>query len=159
MSPPLQREIKQPAPFASLEAEVFLNVLRTSATLVGGLVEVLRPFDLTQPQYNVLRILRGAGVDGLLRGEVGERMVARVPDVTRLLDRMEALGQITRERGVDDRRIVRVRISAEGLRIVNALDEPVHAMHAQQLGHLSAEELAMLNALLAKARTPEAPRV
>jgi DNA-binding MarR family transcriptional regulator len=154
MTNPLQREIKQPTPFQSLEAEVFVNVLRTSAALVGDLTELLRPYELTQPQYNVLRILRGAGAEGLLRGEVGERMVARDPDVTRLLDRMEARGQVSRERGVNDRRNVHVRISDEGLRIVNALDEPVQAMHARQLGHMTSDELTAFNALLVKARTP-----
>jgi DNA-binding MarR family transcriptional regulator len=152
MTGPLQREIKQPRAFRSLEAECFLNVLRTSSALMGDLVELLRPFDLTQPQYNVLRILRGAGEDGLLRGEVGERMVAREPDVTRLLDRMEARGLVTRERGLADRRLVHVRITAEGLAMVDRLDEPVQAMHARQLGHLTAEELTTLSALLVTAR-------
>ena len=154
MRNPLQREIKQTTAFRSLEAEVFVNVLRTSAALVSGLADLLRPYDLTQPQYNVLRILRGAGAEGLLRGEVGERMVARDPDVTRLLDRMEARGQVSRERGVDDRRMVHVRISAEGMRLVNTLDEPVQAMHARQLGHLTEAELTTLNTLLVKARAP-----
>ena len=150
----LQREIQQTTAFRTLEAEVFVNVLRTSSALVAGLSDLLRPYELTQPQYNVLRILRGAGPTGLLRGEVGERMVARDPDVTRLLDRMEARGQVSRERGVKDRRMVHVRISDEGLRVVNALDEPVQAMHARQLGHMSAEELTTFNTLLVKARTP-----
>jgi DNA-binding MarR family transcriptional regulator len=148
----LQREIKQPKAFRSREAEAFLNVLRTSAALVGDLAELLRGYELTQPQYNVLRILRGAGEAGLARGEVGDRMVAREPDVTRLIDRMEQRGLLTRSREGQDRRVVRVRITPQGLSLVNQLDEPVQHMHERQLGHLSETELASLCDLLAKAR-------
>ena len=151
----LRDEIKQPRPFRSLEAELFLNLLRTSALLVGDLVEVLRPHELTQPQYNVLRILRGAGPEGLPSGEVGERMVSRDPDITRLLDRMEARGLVVRQRGPVDRRIVTVRITPEGLRLVDSLDAPVEAMHTRQLGHLAPDELRTLNSLLSRARDRE----
>ena len=148
----LQHEIKQPKPFRSLEAEVFLNLLRTSTLLVGALSDLLREHDLTQPQYNVLRILRGAGADGLPSGEIGGRMVTREPDVTRLLDRMETRGLVARERGTVDRRVVTVRATAEGLRKVDALDAPVQEMHARQLAHLSPDELRTLNTLLERAR-------
>ena len=156
----LQHDIKQRAPFESLEAEVFLNVLRTATTLVRDLVEVLRPFDLTQPQYNVLRILRGAGHGGLPCGEVGERMVSREPDVSRLLDRMEGRRLVERTRAHADRRVVTARITAGGLRIVNGLDEPVGRMHRRQLGHLSGRELRALSDLLEAARErPAKPAV
>lgn len=148
----LQRQIKQPKPFRSLEAEVFLNVLRTSSALVGELATLLRPYELTQPQYNVLRILRGAGADGLPCGEIGERMVSREPDVTRLLNRMEDSGLVLRRRGPADRRVVTAWLTAAGKRLVDALDEPVEAMHARQLGHLSREELHALSELLERAR-------
>jgi DNA-binding MarR family transcriptional regulator len=114
MSGHLQHDLKQRTPFESLEAEVFLNVLRTAAALVGGLSEVLRPFDITQPQYNVLRILRGAGRAGLPCGEVGERMVNREPDVSRLLDRMERRGLVARARAPGDRRVVTAWLTREG---------------------------------------------
>ena len=154
----LQHDIKQRRPFESLEAEAFLNVLRTATTLVRELVEVLRPFDLTQPQYNVLRILRGAGATGLPCGEVGERMVSREPDVSRLLDRMERRGLVARTRAPSDRRVVTARITPDGLRIVDALDEPVRQMHARQLGHLSQPDLHALCTLLEAAReAPQAP--
>jgi DNA-binding MarR family transcriptional regulator len=153
MTGELQTELKQPVAFRSREAEVFLNVLRTSSSLMGDLVELLRPHDLTQPQYNVLRILRGAGAEGLPRGEVGERMVAREPDVTRLLDRMEARGIVRRDRGTGDRRVVRVTITVEGRRLVDSLDGVVADMHVRQLGHLSDDELTVLNDLLVRART------
>ena len=111
-----------------------------------------RPHALSQPQYNVLRILRGAGPAGLPSGEVGDRMVARDPDVTRLLDRMEARGLVARARDQADRRVVVARLTEAGRRLVDALDAPVQAMHARQLGHLSGAELHALSALLERAR-------
>lgn len=152
MAGPLQEQIKQPTPFRSPEAEAFLNVLRTSALLVGSLLEVLRPHALTQPQYNVLRILRGADAGGLPSGEVAARMVTREPDITRLLDRMEARGLVARERSPADRRVVAARLTPAGRQLTDALDAPVEALHARQLGHLSAGELDALNALLVRAR-------
>ena len=152
MAGQLRQQLKQRRPFRSIQAEVFLNVLRTSTTFVGQFVEMLRPYELTQPQYNVLRILRGAGAAGLPCGEVGERMVSREPDVTRLLDRMEQRGLVARARDAADRRVVTARITADGQRLVDALDEPVEALHKRQLGHLSASDLRSLNALLELAR-------
>jgi DNA-binding MarR family transcriptional regulator len=148
----LREQIRQPKPFQSLEAEAYLNVLRTSALLMSELTEVLRPYELTQPQYNVLRILRGAGDGGLPSGEIGERMVSREPDMTRLLDRMEARGLVARLRGTADRRVVTARITEEGRRLADALDGPVQAMHARQLGHIPPEELRALIALLERVR-------
>lgn len=148
----LEQEIKQTRPFRTPEAQSFVEVLRTSAVLVGEMVETLRPYELTMPQYNVLRILRGAGPAGLPSGEVGERLVSREPDVTRLLDRMEARGLVTRERGTRDRRVVTARLTEEGLRLVDSLDGAVEALHERQLGHLSRDELQSLNALLERAR-------
>lgn len=152
MAGDLQSQIKQPRPFRSPEEEAFLNVLRTAATLLGAFAELLRPHGLSQPQYNVLRILRGAGPAGLPSGEVGDRMVARDPDVTRLLDRMEARGLVARTRGQADRRVVVARLTDEGRCLVDALDAPVQALHARRLGHLSGEELGTLSALLGRAR-------
>jgi DNA-binding MarR family transcriptional regulator len=148
----LRAQIRQPKPFRSLEAEAYLNLLRTATALLGEFVELLRPHELTQPQYNVLRILRGAAEAGLPSGEIGDRMVSREPDMTRLLDRMEARGLVVRQRGPADRRVVTARITAEGRRLVDALDAPVEAMHARQLGHLPEEELRTLTALLERAR-------
>lgn len=153
----LRQQIKQPKPFHSAEAEAFLNVLRTSATLLGGLVELLRPFELTQPQYNVLRILRGAGDGALPCGEIGQRMVSREPDVTRLLDRMEVRGLVVRTRTAEDRRVVTARLTPEGLALVDSLDDPVRALHERQLGHLTPDELHTLIALLERARSEGTP--
>ena len=111
----LRYQLKQQKPFRSLEAEVFLNVLRTATTFVGQLVEVLRPYELTQPQYNVLRILRGAGGAGLPSGEVGVRMVSREPDVTRLLDRMEQRGLVERLARPDRHHLPTCRLERSGI--------------------------------------------
>ena len=154
----LRYAIKQRKPFESLEQEVFLEVLRTGNALIQDLVDLLRPYDLTQPQYNVLRILRGAGPAGLPTGEVGERMVvSREPDVTRLLIRMEQHGLVERERRSDNRRYVTARITQKGLRLLKALDEPVRRMHARQLQHMTRRELDLLAGLLERARREEGP--
>jgi DNA-binding MarR family transcriptional regulator len=149
----LRRLIKQRKPFQSLQQEVFLEVLRTGHALVQDLVDLLKPFGLTQPQYNVLRILRGAGSAGLPTGEVGERMVAsREPDVTRLLVRMERAGLVRRQRRPHNRRIVTASITGAGRRVLNALDQPVREMHATQLKHMTRRELEQLATLLERAR-------
>ena len=152
MSGQLRAQIRQPKPFRSLEAEAYLNAQRTSTVLLAELAELLRPHELTPPQYNVLRILRGAGDAGLPSGEIGDRMVSRDPDVTRLLDRMETRGLVSRHRGSADRRVVLARITDQGRRLAEALDGPVEDMHARQLGHLSEDELRTLIALLERAR-------
>jgi DNA-binding MarR family transcriptional regulator len=149
----LRQAIKQRKPFQSLQQEVFLEVLRTGHALVEGLVTLLKPFGLTQPQYNVLRILRGAGAAGLPTGEVGARMVAsREPDVTRLLVRMERQGLVERERRADNRRFVTARITRRGLTVLKVLDQPVLEMHAAQLRHMTRHELEQLAELLERAR-------
>lgn len=129
MSPNLRSEIKQTKPFASLEEEAQLNLERTAAVLGHAFAENLKPYGITPTQYNVLRILRGAGPSGLCRNEVRDRLIAQVPDVTRLLDRLEESGLIERERSTTDRRQVATRITAEGLTLLRSLDEPVLEMH------------------------------
>ena len=148
----LQKEIKQRKPFASLEQEVVLNVMRTAGALRQGTSELLKPFDLSAPQYNVLRILRGAGDEGLPCSEVGDRLITRDPDVTRLLDRLEKRDLIQRGRSSKDRRVVTATITKKGIELVNDLDTPVMDMHAEQLGHMKKKELKKLVALLEKLR-------
>ena len=148
----LKHEIKQEAPFASLEEEAFLNLLRTSSRLEHGLAEAMKAHGLTLTQYNVLRILRGAGKEGLCRNEVQERMLTPVPDVTRLLDRLEEAGFVGRSRDSNDRRFVIARITEDGLDLLGRLDEPVVDQLDQRLGHLSKSELNSLIGLLEKAR-------
>jgi DNA-binding MarR family transcriptional regulator len=120
--------------------------------LSHAFAEAVKPYGITATQYNVLRILRGAGNAGLCRNEVRDRLVAQVPDVTRLLDRMEEAGLIEREREAADRRMVTTRITVQGLRLLKALDEPVLALHRVQLGHLSRQQLTSLIELLSLAR-------
>jgi DNA-binding MarR family transcriptional regulator len=149
----LRQAIRQQKPFESIEQEVFLEVLRTGNALLEDFVRLLRRYRLTQPQYNVLRILRGAGPDGLPSGEVGERMVvSRAPDATRLLVRMEERGLVRRERRADDRRFVTARITREGLALLKAIDKPLRQMHMRQLHHMTQRELETLATLLERAR-------
>jgi DNA-binding MarR family transcriptional regulator len=152
----LQQELKQGKPFRSIEEEAFLNIARTAAVLEHGLAQALKPFDITPTQYNVLRILRGAGADGLCRNEVGERLVRRVPDVTRLLDRMEETGLLVRARADADRRYVTTRITAQGLALLDRLDQELYRIHRGQLGHLEKKQLRGLIELLTAVRGTQA---
>jgi len=155
MTPGLQNEIKQTKPFASLEQEAMLNIERTAALLGHQLEHALKPYGITPTQYNVLRILRGAGDRGLCRHEVRERLVAQVPDVTRLLDRLEEMKLIARERDAVDRRLVNTHITTHGLDLLKELDQPVLDFHRAQLGHLGRENLRTLIDLLSSAREPK----
>lgn len=142
----LQHEIKQSRPFDDLRIEAYLNLLRT-ADLLQRLVEgVLKPHGLTQPQYNVLRILRGAGAAGLPVGEIGARLITHDPDITRLVDRLERRALVERGRATEDRRVVLVRITADGLTLLADadLDRQRTAAHATSLGRLSDADLATL---------------
>jgi DNA-binding MarR family transcriptional regulator len=138
-------------PVGSPEETAFLDLLRTADVLTRSAIGVLKAEDLSSTQYNVLRILRGAP-QGLPCGEIAGRLITRDPDVTRLLDRMEKRGLISRARDSRDRRLVLTRLSAEGLKLVNRLDEPVQQMHRKLLGHLGKERLRALGELLAAAR-------
>jgi DNA-binding MarR family transcriptional regulator len=144
----LRAEVQQQKPFASLEQEVFLNIQRTADLLDQGLEAVLKPFALTATQYNVLRILRGAGERGLACRELGERMLTHDPDVTRLLDRLERRGLIRRRREVQDRRVINTRITPDGLSLLSQLDQSVMELHRRQLGHLGEEQIRTLIDLL-----------
>jgi DNA-binding MarR family transcriptional regulator len=148
----IQEELKQSKPIDSLEEEIFLNLARTYEALSGEIAELLRQHDLRPTQYNVLRILRGAGESGLTAGEIAERMITRDPDVTRLIDRMEKRGLVERWRCTHDRRVVWTRISPDGLAAIAPLDESVRELHVRQLAHLGPERLATLRDLLEEAR-------
>jgi DNA-binding MarR family transcriptional regulator len=136
----------------SPEEAAFLDLLRTTDMLSRGMVKVLKAEDLSSTQYNVLRILRGAP-EGLPCGEVANRMITRDPDVTRLLDRLEKRGLISRSRDTKDRRTVKVRIAPEGRAVLEKLDEPVQSAHRRQLGHLGRARLQELTELLRIARS------
>jgi DNA-binding MarR family transcriptional regulator len=152
MTRSLRTEIRQRRPFQSLEQEAYLNVLRTAAVLSDGFEQVLRPSGITAAQYNVLRILRGAEPEGLCRNEVRDRMLTRMPDVTRLLDRLEAAGLISRERSTEDRRLVTTRITTRGSRLLDRLEAPVADEHKRRFGHLDGKQLATLIDLLSRVR-------
>ena len=152
MNSSLQHEISQRRPFHSLQEEAYLNILRTASQLTDALELLLKPTGITLVQYNVLRILRGSEPDGLCRNELRDRMLNRMPDVTRLLDRMEESGLVSRSREEADRRQVRTQLTARARRMVDELDDKVRAEHQRQLGHLSEDQLSSMIELLTAAR-------
>jgi DNA-binding MarR family transcriptional regulator len=152
MTKELRQEIQQKQPFKSLEQEAYLSVKRTAALLGDHFDQVLAPFGVTSSQYNVLRILRGAEPNGLCRNDVRDRMLTRMPDMTRLLDRMEKAGLVQRTRSKDDRRQVSTRITDQGSRILDQLEGPVAEEHSRRLGHLTDAQLQNLIELLGQVR-------
>ena len=143
---------KKAKKIGSAEEALFLELFRTTDILSRGVVPVVKAEDLSPNQYNVLRILRGAP-DGLACGEVGNRMITRDPDITRLLDRLERRGLIARWRDATDRRVVMARITPEGLKLLARLDGPIQEAHRKQLGHLGPRRLRELTELLRAARS------
>ncbi|MGH9676476.1 MAG: MarR family winged helix-turn-helix transcriptional regulator, partial [Candidatus Acidiferrum sp.] len=117
----------------------------------------LKSASLTDAQYNVLRILRGAEPQGLACRAIADSMISHDPDMTRLLDRLEKRGLITRERQTDDRRVVKARITSRGLGILKSLDQPVHELHKRQFRHLPAARLKELAGLLEELRARGTP--
>ncbi len=153
----LQRDLKQRRPFVSREEEAYLNLVRTADLLSREVAAVLKRHQLSEAQYNVLRILRGAGADGLACSEIGSRLVTRDPDVTRLLDRLEARGLIARSREDIDRRVVTTRITSPGLTLLERLDPLVRQAVERMLAHVGSSQLGALIDLLELARAPQAP--
>ncbi len=131
-----------------IEEEVSLQILRTASDLEHASADYFKSFGLTMTQYNVLRILRGAGPDGLCRNEVRDRMLAPVPDATRLIDRLIAAGYARKDSNPDDKRYTTARITPQGLALLAEMDEPVLEMHRSQLNQLSRTELEQLVKLL-----------
>jgi DNA-binding MarR family transcriptional regulator len=136
----------------SLEQQIFLDLLRLNGALLRDAEEILKAHDLSNSQFNVLRILRGAGAAGMACGEVGGRMITHDPDMTRLFDRLETRGLIARERQLEDRRVVKTRITAEGLHILGELDAPLCALHTRQFAGIPAAQLKELAKLLSALR-------
>jgi len=143
---------RKPRRIACPEESAFLDLLRTTDMLSRRPGQALKTEDLSATQYNVLRILRGAP-EGLTCGEIGNRMITRDPDITRLLDRLDKRGLISRRRGAKDRRMVLTRITPEGLALLTRLDRPVQEAHRRQLGHLGRERLRALSELLSVCRS------
>jgi DNA-binding MarR family transcriptional regulator len=150
----LNLEIMQHKPFVSLEAEVFVSLARTTDALTRGFEKVLKLAGLSATQYNVLRSLRGAGKHGLCCREVAEHMITRDPDITRLLDRLERGGFLARSRDSKDRRVITVRITAAGQKVLKDLDGPVAEYHRKLLSRMDKGELRRLLGLLEVAREP-----
>ncbi len=139
-------------PALGLEAEAYLSLQRAADALLREVEQTLKPAGLSPTQYNILRILRGTGPGGLACREIGCRMITRDPDITRLLDRLVARGLVRRARERNDRRVVKTTITAEGLRILKELDEPVSSLHRRQLRHMDRRRLRLLVRLLEQAR-------
>jgi DNA-binding MarR family transcriptional regulator len=144
----LQAELKQKRPFTSREQEAYLALLRTADTLQSSMESKFKEFGLTGTQYNALRILRGAGPDGLPCSEIGERMITHDPDITRLLDRLEQRGLVERTRDQHDRRVIYGKIAAAGQKLLRELDGPVEKYGRDLLRHVSQPQLQKLIDLL-----------
>jgi DNA-binding MarR family transcriptional regulator len=148
------RKTPAPARFDSPEQEVFLSLWRTYDRLRALEEELFGRYDLTPQQYNALRLLAGERPGKLRTLDLAQRLVSRAPDITRLLDRLEQRRLIARNRPADNRRVVYVGITDEGVALLHDLREPIRECHARQLGHLTRKELKELSALLRLARQP-----
>jgi len=154
----LAQEIKKRQPFDSVAEEAYLNLLRTHAVLSGHSEVLFKKHGISPPKYNILRILRGASrtgeacKHGLPSLEIAERMITRVPDITRLVDGLESEGFVNRTHCTEDRRVVYVGITTKGLHLLDQLDKPVLELQKSLTSHLTQEELRDLNRLLVKAR-------
>jgi DNA-binding MarR family transcriptional regulator len=148
----LQRELKQTRPFGSRRHEATLAILRTADVVKRRISERIEPHGITLQQYNVLRILRGAHPDALPTLEIADRLIERMPGITRLLDRLEVKGLVVRERTTTDRRLVNCRITESGLALLAPLDEEVDADDAAIIGDLHDAEVEALIGILEKVR-------
>lgn len=157
-APRLQDELKKKRGFDSPLQQAYLNLAYTHAQLAAQFAQLFKGYGLSEATYNILRVLRGVrkhpenGRDALPCGEIGDRLVTRVPDVTRLIDRLVKAGLVDRIRGEADRRVVLARITTQGLALLRKIDGPVLELHDQTLGHLTKAQLKQLNDLLQQAR-------
>jgi DNA-binding MarR family transcriptional regulator len=135
-----------------VEDRIFVSLQKTADSLGLEAEQLLKPHGLTGTQYNVLRILRGAEPEGLACSGIGDRMISHDPDMTRLLDRMEKRGLISRARQTDDRRVVKTRITPAGLGLLKGLDQSVRELHKRQFQHIAAARLKTLAELLEQVR-------
>ena len=152
MAGKLQQELQQKKAMPSLEEESLLNVVRTADALMLALSSLLKPYQLSPTQYNVLRILRGAGEQGVSCKDIAARLVARDPDITRLMDRLEQRGLIVRDRAKEDRRIVTHRLTQPGIDLVYELDRPIEALNKQAMRAINAGQLRQLVDVLEQVR-------
>ncbi len=148
----LKEDIGKQTPWESPEEEAFLNVLRTHQFLTEGHQSFCKKFGITETQYNVLRILKGAHKGTLPSLEIARRMVTKVPDITRLIDRLVVAGLVERKPCPEDRRVIHILLTTNGRRLVKRMAKPLAEMHRKQLGHLTRKDLKELNRLLEKVR-------
>lgn len=139
-----------PSAALPLEDQTFVALLKAADSLAAQGDRLMKANGLTSAQYNVLRILRGAGSEGLPCNTIAERMISRDPDMTRLLDRMEKRELITRERQKEDRRVVKARITDEGLKLLKKMDAPIRELHQSQFAHMTSARLKTLMELLSE---------
>lgn len=137
------------------EQQVFVRLLRVADAITRRMTDALEPHRLTLSQYSVLEALRGAGEDGLACGQIAERMITRDPDVTRLLDRLEERGLVSRHRGRPDRRVVRSQLTHEGQRVVAVMDVEMGDIQIAHLGFMGKRNLGTLHGWLRTAEAPE----
>ncbi|MGZ3330907.1 MAG: MarR family winged helix-turn-helix transcriptional regulator [Gemmatimonadaceae bacterium] len=143
---------KPPQSFRSREQQATLGLLRTADAVKRSLAQVIEPYGITPQQYNVLRILRGAGEEGLPTLSIGERMIEQTPGVTRLVDRLERKGLVERTPCAKDRRRVFCRMTSKGLELLKELDDPVNRWDARSVSVLPPSELDSLIDLLDRVR-------
>lgn len=151
-APTTQEAIRQTKPFRSPRHEAVIALALAADALARGFAQIAAAHEITAQQYNVLRILRGAGDAGLATLEIAERMVEHAPGITRLLDRLEAQGLVVRDRASGDRRKVIVRITERGLALLGRMDEPVAQFDERAMSCLGDREVAQLVALLNRIR-------
>jgi len=148
----LQQQLKKEQPFESLELETFLNLLRTHNMIAASPGRLMKRHGLSSAQYNILKILDSHHGEGLPCLEIVQQMVTRVPDITRLVDRLAEAELVQRNRSESDRRVVMITITSKGRDLVETIRQPLLEIHKQNLGHMTEEELSQLNQLLVKAR-------
>lgn len=148
----LVEELKMKKPFARPEQEALVSIIATNARIEEIIASILAPFGITRPQFNMLRILRGAHPDGLTCTAINDRLVTKSPDITRLLDRLEEARLVERARGVEDRRQVYTIISKNGLAALAQVDEKIHAFEIDMMNQLSQKEISALIGSLERIR-------
>jgi len=152
MSPTLQEEIRQSRPFDSLQQEVLVNLARTAAVLMHRMEQHFREFSLTATQYNVLRIVAGAGPCGISQCDIASRLIAETPDVPRLLKRTEAAGLIRRSPSPDDKRVLHVGLTPQGKRLLDQIAPRMAELSKTLFPSLTQTQLRALNELLNASR-------
>jgi len=154
----LAEEIKKKQPFENPAEEAMLNLMRTCSVLSAPSEQLFKQHGISAPKYNILRILRGergtgkCSEYGMPSLEIAERMITRVPDITRLVDGLEKEGLVTRKRCTEDRRVVYVGVTPKGLDLLGQIDEPLREVNRGLLAHFTREEIDELNRLLVKGR-------